>query len=224
MCGPQQHTFSSWGSKAKCTARAFPQFHIRGIIAPQHMEATSHSLLDQLRGPTNAAAWSRFVHLYTPVLMRWAERLGVRPADQPDLLQDVFLTLLKVLPSFSYARGPSFRAWLHTIFVNKWKDACRKRIPSTLAADESGFPMPAVDDHTLAVDEAEYRAVIVARAAKLIRSDFNDTTWQAFWSTAVEDRPVPDVAKELGVTVNVVYLARSRVLARLRVELAGLLE
>jgi RNA polymerase sigma-70 factor (ECF subfamily) len=187
------------------------------------MESTSLSLLEQLRGVDQAAAWPRFVHLYTPVLVRWAERLGVRPADQPDLIQDVFLVLLRSLSTFDQARGKSFRAWLHAVFVNKWKDMCRKRVPAPLATDDSNIA-PAADDHTLAVDEAEYRAVIVARAAKLIRADFNEATWQAFWATAVEDRAVPIVAKELGITTNAVYLARSRVLARLRVELAGLLD
>ncbi|HJZ56074.1 MAG TPA: sigma-70 family RNA polymerase sigma factor [Gemmataceae bacterium] len=188
------------------------------------MDATSYTLLEQLCGPAPATVWPRFVHLYTPLLVRWAERAGVQAADRPDLIQDVFLVLLRALPSFTYAPGRSFRAWLHTVFVNKWKDTCRKRVPVPLAADGSEFPVPAVDDHTLAIDEAEYRAVLVARAAKLIEADFNPTTWRAFWATAVEDRPAAEVAAELGLSTNAVYLARSRVLNRLRTELDGLLD
>ena len=188
------------------------------------MDPTSASLLAQLRGPDRAAAWSRFVQLYTPLMLHWAGRAGVPAADQPDLLQDVFVHLLRVLPAFGYDRGHSFRAWLRTVFVNKWKDSRRKKHPVPLAADGSSFPVPVVEDHTLAVDEAEYRAVLVARAARLIQADFNAATWQAFWATAVEDRAVPEVAAELGLSANAVYLARSRVLHRLRAELDGLLE
>ena len=188
------------------------------------MDQTSASLLDQLRGPDRSAAWPRFVRLYTPLLARWAGRLGVPPADQPDLLQDVFLLLLRALPSFSYDRGGSFRAWLHAVVVNRWKDLCRKRVPVPMAPDGSGFPAPAVEDPTLAVDEAEYRAVLVARAARLIEADFAPATWRAFWAAAVEGRPAAEVAAELGITPNAVYLARSRVLQRLRVELDGLLD
>jgi RNA polymerase sigma-70 factor (ECF subfamily) len=188
------------------------------------MDPTSASLLDQLRGPDRAAAWARFVQLYTPLLFRWADRLGVPPADQADLVQDVFLALLRALPSFPYDRGRSFRARLNTVFVNKWKDARRKKSPALLAADGSGFPAPAVEDPTRAVEEAEYRAVLVARAARLVQADFTPATWQAFWATAAEGKGAAEVAAALGLSTNAVYLARSRVLARLRQELEGLLE
>lgn len=188
------------------------------------MDATSVTLLDQLRGADRAAAWPRFVHLYTPLMLRWAGRHGVPRADQPDLIQDVFVVLLRVLPSFAYAPGQSFRGWLHTVFVNKWTDACRKKVPVPLAADGSDFPAPAVPDPVAGVDEREYCEVLVARAANLIRADFSPTTWKAFWATTAEDRPAGEVAAELGVSVNAVYLARSRVLARLRAELGGLLD
>src|SRR5205814_1151650 len=76
------------------------------------MDPTSASLLDQLRGPERTAAWPRFVRLYTPLLLRWGQRLGVPESDRPDLLQDVFLVLLRTLPAFAYDRGRGFRAWL----------------------------------------------------------------------------------------------------------------
>lgn len=187
------------------------------------MDHTSPTLLAKLAGPERADAWPRFVHLYAPLLARWAERLGVRPADRPDLIQEVFLTLLHALPRFGYDRGDNFRAWLHTVFVNKWRDLGRKRVPTPLGVGGSSFPAGEVEDHTVAVDEEEYRAVLADRAARLIRADFNAATWSAFWATAVEDRPAADVAAELGLSVNAVYLARARVLQRLRRELDGLL-
>src|SRR5207244_1458370 len=85
------------------TGRHFRDRGRSRMIGGRTMDQTSASLLDQLRGPDRSAAWPRFVRLYTPLLARWAGRLGVPPADQPDLLQDVFLLLLR-------ACGPSRRS------------------------------------------------------------------------------------------------------------------
>jgi RNA polymerase sigma-70 factor, ECF subfamily len=182
------------------------------------MNTTSPTLLEKLRG-ADRAAWARFVHLYTPLFVRWGARAGVPASDVPDLIQEVLLVVLRGLPAFE--RG-GFRAWLRTVFVNKWRDQCRKRRPALLAAGADDLAVRS--DPVLEVDEAEYRAVLAARAAALIRADFNELTWRAFWLTAVDDRPAAEVAAELGLSANAVYLARSRVLHRLRAELAGLWE
>jgi RNA polymerase sigma-70 factor (ECF subfamily) len=184
------------------------------------MDATPATLLDQLRGPARPDAWARFVRLFTPVFVRWASRLGVPPDDTPDLIQDVFVTLLRTLPTFRYDPNRSFRAWLFTVFANRWKDHCRR--PVAVPLPNGGDHLPAADDP--AADEAEYRAVLLDRAARLVKADFTPDTWRAFWATAVDGRPAAAVAAELGLSVNAVYLARSRVLHRLRTELAGLLE
>lgn len=185
------------------------------------MDPTPPSLLQQLRGTDRAAAWGRFVRLYTPLLLGWAGRMGVPPADRPDLVQDLFVTLLRTLPGFEYDRGRSFRAWLHTLLSNRWKDACRKRVPVP-AADLDG--RGAVPDPVPELDEAEYRAALVGRAAQLVRTDFSEATWRVFWETTANGRPAGEVAAEHGLTPNAVYLARARVLHRLRAELDGLLD
>src|SRR5688572_2646482 len=123
------------------------------------MNTTSPTLLERLRGADHAA-WARFVHLSTPLLVRWGERAGVPASDVPDLIQEVLLVVLRGLPAFE--RG-SFRAWLRTVFVNKWRDQCRKRQPALLA--DGADDLAAQSDPILEVDEAEYRAVLAARAA-----------------------------------------------------------
>lgn len=188
------------------------------------METTSITLLDQLRTPGRDDAWSRFVRLYTPLLVRWAHRLQVPLGDRSDLLQEVFLALYRALPAFRHGPGRSFRAWAYTVTANKWREIRRKRVPVPLAGDDPRWLGPGEDDPVAEVDEAEYRAVLVAQASHLIRSEFAESTWRAFWATAVEGRPAAEVAIELGLTPNAVYLSRSRVLARLRAELAGLLD
>jgi RNA polymerase sigma-70 factor, ECF subfamily len=185
------------------------------------MESTSASLLEQLR-QRGTDAWARFVHLYTPVLFRWADRIRVPPADRHDLVQEIFLAVFRALPEFRYDPSQSFRGWLYTVAVNKWRELSRKRSPA--AGLPGAIESLAGPDTTAAVDAADDAAVLVSRAAELIQGEFAATTWKAFWATAVEGRPAATVAAELGVSLNAVYLARSRVLARLRFELAGLVD
>ena len=84
------------------------------------MESTPASLLLRLRQPSDEEAWKRFVRIYTPLLWHWAERWGLQADDAADLVQEVFVVLLKSLPTFEYDRNRSFRAWLHTVVRTKW--------------------------------------------------------------------------------------------------------
>jgi RNA polymerase sigma-70 factor (ECF subfamily) len=181
------------------------------------MVTTSASLLDRLRRPDDAEAWTRFVELYTPLLHRWACRLGLQEADAADLVQDVFGLLLRKLPEFEYDPKRSFRGWLRTVLVNRWRNWPR-RGEAALTADLPG-PDPA-DDR----DEDEYRRYVVGRALKIMQTDFEPPTWKACWECVVNGRPAAEVAAELGMTVAAVYIARSRVLRRLREELRGMIE
>ena len=186
------------------------------------MTTTPASLLEQLRGPVDQAAWTRFVRLYTPLLWAWARRLGLDPADAADLVQDVFVVLVKKLPDFRYDRDKSFRAWLRTVAVNRWRDLRRRR-PLPTAPAGAVVDQAAADDGDF-LDEYEYRRRLAARALQLVRGDFEPATWKAFWECTVAGRPVAAVATELGLTANAVYLAKGRVLRRLREELDGLVD
>lgn len=188
------------------------------------METTPASLLDQVRRPDDRAAWERFVRLYAPLLLAWARRLGVQDADAADLVQDVFVTLVRALPTFHYQPGGSFRRWLGKILVSRLRDRQRKARPVPLSDDAPPLADAATDDPVAAFDQAEYNAVLTGRALALVEPEFSATTWAAFRATVIDELPVADAAEFLRVTPNVVYLARSRVLRRLREVLAGLLE
>jgi RNA polymerase sigma-70 factor (ECF subfamily) len=184
---------------------------------------TPTSLLERLRQPFDPDAWSRFVSLYTPLIYSWACRTGLQEHDALDLVQDVFVTLLRVLPGFSYDRDKSFRRWLRTVTLNTFRNV-RKRaenraITGSVDADQLAGPE---DPET--IWEAEYRQHIVARALCIMRADFQETTWKACWDMVVSGRPAADVAAELGLSVGAVYAAKVRVLNRLREELQGLLD
>jgi RNA polymerase sigma factor (sigma-70 family) len=180
------------------------------------MDSTPASLIEQLRQRPTGAEWAQFVNLYSPVLLGWTRRLGIPEADRADLIQDTFVSLLRALPASRYDPSRRFRNWLYAILANHWKDRLRLKSPGPLAVD---VPVPTDD-----TDEIEYRTVLLRRALELIRTECSERDWQSFASTALDGRPIAAIAAELGVTPNVVYLARSRILRRLRTVLGELLD
>jgi RNA polymerase sigma-70 factor (ECF subfamily) len=184
------------------------------------MDSTSVSLLEQLRQAPGEAEWDRFVRQYTPLLSYWARRLGLQDQDAADLVQEVLIVLVRKLPGFRYRPERSFRGWMRTILINKWRDGRRRRMAVALEGDVE--PQAPGDSDTL--EEREHHLYVLGRALRLMASAFEPATWQACWETVVGGRPAAQVAAELGITVNAVYLAKSRVLARLRHDLQGLLD
>jgi len=187
------------------------------------MSDTPASLLQRLRQPDSRQAWERFVDLYTPLIFFWGVRAGLPAQDAGDLVQDVFATLLTKLPEFDYDRDRSFRAWLRTITLNRWRDLRRRQAVRAHAGSEA-LEHVAAPEAAEALWEAEYRRYVAGRAVEIMQAEFEARTWQAFWAMTVEGRPAADVAASLGMTPAAVYNAKYRVLCRLREELAGLLE
>jgi RNA polymerase sigma-70 factor (ECF subfamily) len=186
------------------------------------MVTTSPSLLQRLRRPDEPAAWARFVELYTPLLYHWARRAGLQEADAADLVQDVFAVLLRQMPLFAYDRHKSFRGWLRTVTLNKWRERQRRRAPGP-PPDGALADLPGPDG-LADFEEAEYRQHLARRALQLMQAEFPPAAWKACWEVVVAGRPAAEVAAELGVRVEAVYTAKSRILRRLRQEMAGLLD
>ena len=191
------------------------------------MNTTHPSLLEQLKhSPDQAAsrtAWNWFVKLYTPLLFYWTRRCGLQEHDAADLVQDVFTILVKKLPTFSYDGTGSFRSWLRTVTVNKIRDRLRQPVLSSTATQPLPDELPQADDSD-ALETVEYRRYVVQRALQLMQAEFAPKTWRACWEHVVVGRPAAEVAGELGISVGSVYVAKSRVLARLRKDLQGLLD
>ena len=187
------------------------------------MHTTSGSLLEQLRQPANQEGWARFVTLYTPLLYYWAHKLGLRDADAAELVQEIFVVLVQKLPSFEYQKQKGFRSWLRTVLLNKWRNALRQAAHARKGTEMNVAELAdSLEEDVLA--ETEYRQHLISHAVELMRREFPFNTWKACWEYVVMDRPAAEVAAELGITVGAVYVAKSRVLARLRQDLAGLLE
>jgi RNA polymerase sigma-70 factor (ECF subfamily) len=185
---------------------------------------TPATLLERLRRPADQAAWVRFVELYTPMLYDWSRRLGLQAEDAADLVQDVFTVLVAKLPEFRYDPHKSFRAYLRTVLLNKWRNRQRLHPEVLLAAGGAPLPERAAPEAPDAFGEAEYRQRLVGRALQLMRTEFQPVTWKACWELVAGGKPAAEVARQLGITPNAVYIAKSRVLRRLREELEGLLD
>ncbi len=185
--------------------------------------STRISLLQQLRDKQDSVAWSKFVELYTPLVHRWVSNLGITEPDRNDIVQEVLLALLGQVSTFQYDASKSFRGWLRTITINKTRDLIRKRKRKTEPAFLERFDLASQND-TDYLTQQEYRDFLAKAAMKLMRKNFSQTTWQACWEHVANGRPAAEVAQELGISVNAVYLARGRILNRLKRELEGLWE
>ena len=180
------------------------------------MPTTRLSLLERLRTPGDGQAWGQFVDLYAPLMMLWAKRLGLQDADSGDLVQDVMTQLVRAFPNFHYDQDASFRAWLKTVFLNKHRERCRKRIPTTIGEPSMFDQIVAPSDQA---EEAEDRKLLIQRGLELIRDEFSPSVWEAFWQYAVCGRSPTEVAHDLGLRLGTIYSSKSRVLNRLRLEI-----
>ena len=187
------------------------------------------TLLERLRaGRTDA--WERLARLYGPTVYVWCRRAGVPEADAADVSQEVLAAVARHLADFRRERpGDSFRGWLWTITRNKVRDHFRRCADRVQAAGGTTaqqllhqVPEDAPPDPE-AGPEAE-PAGLYRRALELIQSEFEERTWRAFLMVTVEGRLPADAAAALGTTPGAVYIAKSRVLKRLREEFGDLLE
>jgi RNA polymerase sigma-70 factor (ECF subfamily) len=185
--------------------------------------ATRLSLLVRLRDARDDRAWAQFVELYAPLVFGFARKHGLQEADAADLTQDVLQAVSGGIRRLDYdPRRGSFRGWLFTVVRNKLRNflatACRQpgRGTGDTDAQHRLLELPAREDDQSAWWDQEYERRVFAWAAEQARGAFQHSTWQAFWLTAVEGRTGPDVARELGMSVAAVYLAKGRVMDRLK--------
>jgi RNA polymerase sigma-70 factor (ECF subfamily) len=132
--------------------------------------------------------------------------------------------LIRKLPDFTYDSQKSFRSWLRTIVLNKWRDQQRRKVAA--GGDPAEFDVAQLAAPSLAEEfwEREHQQQLTARALAIMQAEFEETTWKACWANVVLGQSVAEVAAELGISRNAVYVAKSRVLRRLKQELRGLLD
>jgi RNA polymerase sigma factor (sigma-70 family) len=191
-------------------------------VETQDSPVTRASLLIRLRDRTDQSAWNEFVAVYGPVIYRFARNRGLQDADAADMMQDVLRSVTGAIVRLDYdPQQGRFRGWLFTITRNRVMTllASRKGKPHGTGNSDVNALLAAQPDQHGGLDddwELEYRRSQTAQAMELVRSEFSEKVWSAFWKTAVEAAPADTVGRELRMSTGAVYVAKSRVLARLR--------
>jgi RNA polymerase sigma-70 factor (ECF subfamily) len=192
------------------------------------MIPTSVSLLDRLKaaGP-DASDWNRLQGIYLPLISRWLGRVPGLGAEADDLAQEVFVVVIREIPRFQRQREGSFRAWLRQVTVNKVRTHRRRRNrrPTVGVDATDGFLNSLADPNGELAREwdMDHDRHVFEKLLAVVQSDFNSTTWEAFRRFAVDGLPAAVVAEELGLIVNAILQAKSRILKRLREEAGDLL-
>jgi RNA polymerase sigma-70 factor (ECF subfamily) len=183
---------------------------------------TRASLIIRLSDADNEEAWDEFVRLYQPVVYRLARRRGFQHADAEELVQEVMLAVARAAEGWvpDPQRG-RFRTWLHRIARNLMVNFLTRRKHQVWGTGKSDVQqmLEAQSDAQSAVTqmfEVEYRRETFRWAASQVQREVKENTWRAFWLSTIDDLPAAEVARQLKISVGSVYIARSRVMARLR--------
>lgn len=188
-------------------------------------ESTRVSLLVRVRDPRDEAAWLEFVEIYGPLIYRYARRSGLQEADADDVTQEVLRTTVRTMPAFEYdPRRGRFRSWLKTLTMNQVRDHLARGKRREQGSGDTGMHQwlnQQSDDSESDEEfwEREYRERLFHWATQRARVQFREATWRAFEETTIAGRAAEEVAKELGLSVGAVYIAKSRVLAKLKEEI-----
>ena len=184
--------------------------------------STLPSLLARIKDSGDRQAWAEFVDIYAPLIYGFAQKQGLQDADAADLTQEVLGAVARSAARLDYdpARG-TFRGWLFRVVRNELCDfgaARRRHRPGSGDTDMKRRleEQPAPSEDEVAVWEREYERQLFALACEQVRRDFSESTWQAFWLTAIQRKSGKEVAGVLGMTTAAVYLAKRRVTQRLR--------
>lgn len=180
---------------------------------------THPSLLVRLRDLHNVEAWEQFVEIYTPLVYSFCFQHGLQDADAADISQEVMRAVAQAISRFEYdpQRG-RFRAWLLAITRNKLKRFMAKKWRQPQGGADTAVMQQWEAQSVLEEDrewDQAYQSRLFQVASERVRSEVQESTWRAFWLTTFEEQDGRSVAQNLGMSVGAVYIAKSRVLARL---------
>src|SRR5438445_4636991 len=188
---------------------------------------TRASLLVQLRDGANRGAWQEFINVYGPVVYGFARKRGLQDADAADLMQEVMRSVSTAIGRLDYDRNQgTFRGWLFTITRNKIFNflSARRIRPQGSGDTTTNRLLETHPDESDGSDawELEYQRRLAALAMERVKGEFQETTWRAVWLTAVEGLATADAAAQVGLSPGAIYVARSRVLSRLKEEVEAM--
>jgi RNA polymerase sigma factor (sigma-70 family) len=183
---------------------------------------TQPSLLIRLGDKQDTVAWAQFVEVYAPLVYGFARKHGMQDADAADLTQEVMRAVAGAISRLEYdPRRGTFRSWLFTVVRNKFRNYLSNKTRKQMTSGGSSVQelLEAQPDRVDALEEQwdhEYDQRVFSWAVDRVKDGFTENTWKAFWQVSVEGKNARDVAKEIGISVGAVYIAKSRVLARLK--------
>ncbi|MEJ7594688.1 MAG: sigma-70 family RNA polymerase sigma factor [Planctomycetaceae bacterium] len=186
----------------------------------EHVPETSDSLIARVQDPADDAAWADFLNVYRPVILRMARRRNLQDADAQDVCQKVLIAVSQAISQWEPHPDRPFRAWLGRVARNAILNAVIRR-PKDQATGLSEVAF-LLNDVAVEVPGSsaelmlETRRQLFYRASQVVRCEFTDITWRMFWETEVEGRSVDVVGASCGRTPGAVYVARCRVMKRLR--------
>jgi RNA polymerase sigma-70 factor (ECF subfamily) len=183
-------------------------------------QSTRHSLLIRLRDARNTEAWEQFVEVYTPIVYGFSRNQGLQDADAADVTQEVMRAVARSMEKFEYDRQRGkFRNWLLTVTRSKLSNFFSSRQRQHEPHGNTSIQDLMDREPSLAERsswDSEYHGRLFHWAAEQLRPTIQESTWQAFWRTTIGEEDAPKVAAELHLSVGAVYVAKSRVLARLK--------
>jgi RNA polymerase sigma-70 factor (ECF subfamily) len=186
---------------------------------PSNPPQTRASLILQLKSDRDEQAWREFVEVYESFLMQLVERRGVPPAHVPDVTNHVMAAIARSIGSWQNDdRDASFRRWIGRVARNvviKYMSRERRQTPA-LGGTEALELLAQCPDETGSQLAKQYEHEMIVWAAEQVKSEFIETSWQAFWQTMIEGRSVTDVAQALSVSPGSIYMSRGRIMKRIR--------
>ena len=186
-----------------------------------HDLMTQPSLLVRIRDCRDAAAWRQFVEIYAPLIYGYLRKQGLQDADAGDVTQEVLRTVAQSIGQWNYdqQRG-TFRGWLFAVVHSRLSDYQRRKQRHDAAVQAATAVVQSAGGyHSSAEWDCDYQRQLFQAAAGQVRGDFSESTWRAFWLAAVEGKPAQEIAAILTITPAAVYLAKARVMARIRQQL-----
>ena len=185
------------------------------------MPDTRPTLLARLGDQSDRDAWQQFSSIYAPVIYRLARGRGLQDADAQDLTQKVLISVAKAIPRWqSKNDGTKFRHWLRRVTKNATINALTRQPHDLGVGGSSRIDLlrehPDPDLATVEQIDWESRREAYRLAAIEVRREVKPETWELFARTVIGGESVPAVSQSTGKSVGSVYVAKCRVLRRLR--------
>ena len=183
---------------------------------------TSTHLLEGLRRPDHGTVWPQFVDRYRPMIVSYARRLGLNDADAQDAAQQTLIAFCTSYQAGKYDREKGrLRIWLFGIARNQILNTRRRRRDREIqvadhSRDTNFFARVEDEDQLEQAWEEEWQQAVLRQCLDVVRREFDGKTVQAFEMFAWKGRPAQEVAEQLGMTANAVFLVKHRVMKRIR--------